>query len=509
MRRWKWLGVVAVITVLALTANVAQATPSWGLDNGSEFEIAPTDNGGTSYASIDAAVTAGIGVGRTTMQFQGTWSGINETIDLRNNNLTFQGAAGSSMAWASGTNAFGLQNNASFTAALKQMNVTTDAGAVTWTSTANGSHGSLTVEDCTIDAGSDAISLRDGFGGMSWIPVGADVTVRDSLIKSSGGSGILLRHNHNGAGKAYVSDSRVEAAVNGIKVYPGNVAGAVEYLVVERCEVVSNSDDPAGGATGVFSNNFQLNPGGLTIIDTLVAGFDRGVYASSSAGSWATTNGGYLVNNTVVDNQSTGIMAVSSKDAHRLNFLIINNIIAGSTTGMQLSETSYLSTLTVRGDNNAFFDNTTDTVAAANTSFLDNGRLDESGALAGYTVANTFIDPAGGNYRLAPGATALIDAGEQFSTGVLGGTSVFVDYNNNGTYEDGTDYIIDLGGGLPTVNTNLLLVDADYDLVVVRLQNGVIEIGAYEGAGAAAPVAEPGMLGLVGMALVALRRRRS
>jgi MYXO-CTERM domain-containing protein len=123
------------------------------------------------------------------------------------------------------------------------------------------------------------------------------------------------------------------------------------------------------------------------------------------------------------------------------------------------------------------------------------------------TVATAFGGGAGS--RLASAATALFDAGEQFTTTDLGGTAPYLELNNNGTYEDGTDYVINLGGGTANQSTLLLLVDAEFGAGVPRLQAGTVDIGAYEGAGAAGPIPEPAGLVLLALGLAGLTRRRS
>jgi len=513
------IGLVMLGFLFAIN-GAAQATSCYGFDEGTKYQIAPTDPGGwTSHASIDAAVTAGIGAGRSTMEFQGTWSGIDETIDLRNNNLTFQGSGGTSMTWANTANlhAFGRQDGATFTTTIKDLTITTQgsgARGVTWAVTTwnGGWDGTLTVSNCTFDTVGDTIYMRSETTGGSGLNVDVDCTVEDSVLRSSGGSAIYTRVG-NASGSVKVYDSHIEANVHG--VVASYVWGGGNTVVVEGSEIVSNNPSPAAGDTGVYCAGFMPSRP-LVVVDSLVAGFGMGIDGGNPAFTDNLYKSVLVANTTVIGTgSSTGIEVGLQPGNHnydKISGILVNNIVAGHDVGLfaNNSQSDLASSVAITGDNNALFDNTTDAATFGSPAGItDSGRLDEGGVLAGYTVANTFTDPGADNYRLVPGATALFDAGEQFTTGALGGTATYLDLNNNGSYDDGTDYVIDLGGGTPNAGTKLLLFDAEFAAAIARLQAGTVEIGAYEGAGGGAPVPEPSVLALSVLGLPLLRRRRS
>jgi hypothetical protein len=503
-----------LVAGLVMVSATAGATGVWGFDNGSEFLINPASQGGyTSYANIDTAVAAGVAATRTVMEFEGDWSAvsINETIDLRNNGLTFQGVSGgTSMSWASGTTAFGDQNGQNFTVTIKDLSVTTTgstARGVSWVSNWTNAAGTLTVEDCAFDTGGDAIAVGK-VTSSGYIDPAASVTVRDSSLKSSAGSGILVGGNDAGYARAFVYDSRIEAFATGVGIV-GSPVLCLSRVTVEGSEIISNNPSPSAGDTGIRADGFT--PGSpLVVVDSLVAGFDMGIDGGNPAFTDNLYRSVLLANNTVIGTgTSTGIEVGLQPGNHNyddISGILVNNIIAGHNVGLfaNRSEPGDPGTsVTVQGDNNAFFANTSDT-AVNSASISLNGTI-----TPGYTLAQAFVDPSADQYRLLAAAIALLDAGEQFTTASLGGTGTFLDINNNGTYEDGTDYVIDLGGGTATGSTRLALLDADYYGSVARLLAGTVDIGAYEGA-VTLPVAEPGagMLMLLGAAGL-IRKRRS
>jgi MYXO-CTERM domain-containing protein len=507
------------VVLMAMVAAPVQATGVWGFDNTTEFLINPATvnpGGYTSYANIDAAVAAGVAATRTVMEFEGDWSAvsINETIDLRNDGLTFQGASGgTSMTWSGSYTgaAFGDQNQANMTATIKDLTITTQGSGsrgVTWAATTwnTGVDATLAVSNCTFDTVGDTIYMRSETTGGDGMNVDVDCVVEDSVLRSSAGNGIYTRVG-KASGLVEVYDSRIEAYGHGVVasyVWAGGMG-----VTIDASEIVSSNPSPSAGDTGVYCAGFAPSRP-LLVVDSLVAGFDMGIDGGNPTFVDNLYRSVLLANNTIIGTgTSTGIEVGLQPGNHNyddISGILVNNIIAGHNVGLfaNRSEPDAGASVTVQGDNNAFFANTSDTVANG-ASISDSGRLTP----AGYTLANTFLNPSADQYRLLAAAIALFDAGEQFTTASLGGTSTFLDINNSGsTYEDGTDYVIDLGGGTATGSTKLALVDADYDAPAARLLDGTVDIGAYEGS-VTLPVAESAGLGLIGLALLGLKRRRS
>jgi len=522
----KYVTVWVSVVLLLACGSVADATPCYGNDSGALYEISPTDPGGwTSHASINAAVTAGSGLGRTTMEFQGAWTGVNETVTLHNG-LTYQGgAANTSMSWnATYTSpAFEATVNADWASTIQRLDITAAGRGVQWTTDGapnpgGGDYwdGQLTLKDSSINSGTTAIWLGDTSGNKYDVKdTGVKLEVSNSLIQAA--DGIFVRAKGSGRAITTLSNSRLE--VSGVGIRTDRIAaGGNDGLTVIASEIICTDETPDTGDKGIdHQGNTPGRP--LVVVGSLVKGFTRGIANEYPATTDGLSNAVLLANNTVVGTgSSTGIFLQlgvgQTNNYDKLTAKLANNILAGHDVGLRLNSAGDSgSSLLAYGDNNAFFENSTD-VQKTNSSFSDAGRLDDSGALAGYTLANTFCDPGDNDYVLLAevlgGGNLLLDVGKQYQTTVLGsGTQTWVDLNRNGSYQDGTDVVIDLGGGTPNAGTRVMLYDAEYGDMAPRLLDGVVDIGAYEGGDAGGPVPEPAGLTLVGLALLTVRRRRS
>lgn len=527
---------IAAVVALTLAAAPAMALPVWGLDNGTEFEISATNNGGTSYGSIDAALQAGTTAGsgtRTTALFTGTFTGVDESIVLYD--LTYQGAAGSSLTWAStaSLHAFVGTHDSSFTASISNMNVTTTgtgARGVSWTADGSPvSNTNLTVTGTTINAIGDGIRMwGDGNGGTG-PETNFNLTVQNSVVRSSTESGILAQafegYSASTSASIAVLNTRVEAYKHGVYLNDDSGAGGTEELrmTVIGSEIVSsNSDDPSTYRGVYATTNTISRP--LVVVDSLIAGFGTGILEDRFAGDQVGTPARYLLNNTIIgtdDGTSKGYyMVVGGISSHNWDneqqAMLVNNIFAGHDVAVAVSG-STTNGFVVRfiGDNNAYFDNDTDRELLAGSSNVTAHFGDANRIEPGYTLADAFVDPSNGtltarDYHLLATALALLDVGEQFGASALGGFIGFVDANNNGTYEDGTDYVIWMDGSAsPTGSTKTFLFDADTSNPTDRIAGAVVDIGAYE---YTEPVPEPATLAMMAMGGLAMatgvRRRR-
>ncbi|MCX7591343.1 MAG: hypothetical protein N2255_06910 [Kiritimatiellae bacterium] len=498
------LGVVIVASIMAAFPQVVQATVCYGYDATTKYQISPTDPGGwTPFANIDAAVAAGVAAGRSVIEFLGTWSGIDETIDLRNDGLIFQGATGCSMNWSASYSgaAFGDRDDATFSATIRNLTITTtysgnntQGRGVTWYHDvwATSQSGTLTVSNCVFTTTGDAIYVvANTGGGSAKCPV--TVKVFDSKIKSSAGSGVIAQGAQGWTSGAvallWVLNSRVEAYQHGVQLTPtsgGAGAPPTPDCRVEACEIFSNN--ALSGAYKGITITFNTTASPLRVMDTLVAGFGIGVSDENPAIDQAEAR--VLLNNTIVGTgSSTGLcIRLGAQGGHNWDGqtgMIVNNIFAGHDAGIAMGGTvNNTASITLYGDKNAYFANNVHRKTLTGNVLV--AYNDATRVEPGYTLAQAFVDPVNPvltkrKYRLLLSATALLDAGEQFTTGSLGGTTTFVDRNNNGTYEDGTDYVISLGGGTPTASTRLMLVDAETANPKPRLKDGNVDIGAYEG----------------------------
>ncbi|MDD4889354.1 MAG: PEP-CTERM sorting domain-containing protein [Phycisphaerae bacterium] len=514
----------AAAIAAALAAAPAKADLCWGYNTGSVFQVSSTNPGGwTSYASIDAAVTAAVGAGRSTVEFDGTWTGITETIKLRNSGLTFAGTTSTSMTWAANKDAFGGMNNSNFNATISGLSVTTSGTGrgVAWTDPGawNGVYTiSLTLSNSTFNSAADVISIARAAGtggGGCW--ESTTITANNSSITSTGGHGIVALGTGGGSlVSVRLSDTRLSTYRSGINAtgfYGPSTDAAPAAVTVTRSEIVSNNAAPAAGDSGIaVARNRDLAP--LVVTDTLIAGFGKGISAEAPAMFDGLGQGIALINNTIVGTGSSSGVVISFSPGYSNNYdsmsaMLVNNIIAGHTLGISVAETADIGgSIAVYGDKNAYFANTTNRTGSGTYAFSDANRIEP-----GYTLAQAFVNPTGGDYQLLATALALLDSGEQFTTSALGGTATFVDFNDNGTYQDGTDYVIDLGGGTPTASTKLFLVDADVSNPLDRLANGqsslTVDVGAYEYQVAPEP-ATMGFLAFGGLAMMGaiIRRRR-
>lgn len=492
------LFLVLVAGTYLLPATAARATAVYGKDDGSQFLIRPTsETGYTAYTSIDDAVAAGVTAGRTVMEFEGDWSGISidETINLRNDDLTFQGDV--SMTWASGVDAFGDRNGLDFQATINNLAVTTtgsSARGVEWYQNVHASRaGTLTLSNVTFTTTGDAVFMSGITPPGNGYACKGVCTVMDSSLTSSGGNGINVyigRHRYNGSdvnSSVTVDDSRVTANGNGIMLRTLEAA-QLNSLKVRRCEVISTATDSSGDLGINVHHNNEASP--LIVVDSLVQGFGIGILENNrhyyNDTDWHIAS--YWLNNTIVGTgDSTGIkISIGSAMGFKWDkqdSILMNNILAGHSAGLRVEEAADNFSIRIRGNNNAFFANTNDVSTSGSVTIGDSGRVTPA-----YAMADAFVDPdnatlASRDYRLVVDASALIDAGEQFQGDLFssGTTQTWVDFNYNSSYAAGTDYIIDLAGYTgDTSGHNLLLYDANVDGSSDRLYGDTVDIGAYE-----------------------------
>lgn len=482
-----------------LLPRAAQATACYGHDDGvSKYQVSPTDPGGwTLHASIEAAVVVATNTfARSVIEFQGTWTGIDETIKLRDVGLTFQGTNKTSMTWAVNTDAFGAWDNADFSTTIKSLNLTTSGSGrgVGWSGNSGGNKintNNLVLTDCQVTAQTNAIwvtTLSTSSGGNTRQCY--RTVVSNCSIVSTFGCGIsTLASAGSGGDVASTSNSlciygsRLQtygSAVNAAGIGISSAAAAYGALRVERSELVCSNSAPAPNVVGIDAYPYITRPG--VIVDTLIAGYGTGVRI---VGGDSSTPNVVLANNTIIGTgSSTGLVFKGIKTYYTEGPVLVNNIIAGHTTGVALATTSTAGNSYSKsyGTNNAYFANYTNHLAlplVANVAFLE-GCIEP-----GYTLPQAFSDPGNASftqrvYRLNASVSALINAGKQYTTTALGGTTTYVDINQNGTYQDATDYVIDLGGGTASSTTRLMVVDAQVSSPLPRLQGGTVDLGAYE-----------------------------
>ncbi len=492
---------------LLLLPLPARATPCYGFDDGAtKYQVAPTNPGGwTAHASIDAAVVAGTNAGRSVIEFQGTWTGIDETIKLRNSDLTFQGVNRNSLTWAANINAFGYGTNCSATISglsLKTSGAGCGVAAVN-SLTNTRIFDKLTVTNCTVSAETNAIWVgHNGVAAGMNTACGCDVTVTHSSIISSAARGIWCRVPGGGisisSNSVCVYDSRLQTYASGVEVDGTTAVGGGSRgsaaARIERSEIVCTKPwadlvaaNDAGLCTWAAADG-SFGTSVTYVASSLIAGFGTGVkIVPLKLGNGQIVT---LLNNTLVNNlRGVGlIMDSTSFNTTASRIVGVNNIFAGNESGLFFQHTNTVAGANIRfsGNKNAFFANATDiymnSVAGNSITTNDTGRI-----MPGYVSTGAFVDPANAtlasrNYRLLPSASALLDAGQQFTTTSLGGTATYLDSNTNGVYNDGGDYVVDLGGGAPSALTRLLLTDAQYSDPRARLKGSAIDIGAYEGA---------------------------
>jgi hypothetical protein len=477
-------GCVLLLAAL-LAPAVAQATACYGTDAGTKYQVSASNPGGwTSHASIEAAVVAATNAGRTVVEFQGTWTGVNETVKLRNSNLTFQGAASCTMAWAANTDAFGGMDNLNFSATLSGLGITVSGSgrAVGWASSSwNGVNTNyLVLTNCSIAAYTNAIHVAPGAGtGGGYQQQHYYITVRNCTLCSATGAGIASLASGNAAtNQVCVYDSRLQTWGSGVDASGSTLsssAAANSSVRIERSELVCSNAAPAATVVGVYANPATYRT--VEIVDSLIAGYGTGVRVQGGVPATPTV---VLANNTITGTgSSTGLVFSGTLNWSAEGPMLVNNIFAGHGAGISLASTPSGSSKSY-GTNNAFFANFTNGIADARAAFLDGGRI-----LPGYTLAQAFSDPGNAslaqrNYRLRSSAGALINAGRQYTTTSLGGTATYVDANANGTYQDSVDYLIDLGGAVPTATSRVMTVDAAVASPLPRLKGTTIDVGAYE-----------------------------
>jgi hypothetical protein len=486
----------AGIGIIILSQSAA-ATPVYGNAGGSTFLVNPANPGGyTAYASIEAAVVAATNAGRTVIEFEGDWSGvsIDETVKLRNAGLTFQGAPGVSMTWASGVTAFGGMNGQGFTATLSNLKLTTtgpSAPGVSWDMPNWGGVAALdlTLSNCTFDTTGDGVLITCSAGGGSTLDVPITMTALDSTIRSSGGSGLKLYEGGSlRSSTVTVARSRIEARDSGVRL-DCVWNSAANRMTIQSSEICANAASNAGAGI-LCVGNTDARP--LTIVSTLVAGFAIGV--SDELAGADITMARCLLNNTIIGTGgSTGLVVRLGVNIFQnwdtQSGVLVNNIFAGHAVGVWcLGNVLNGASMTIMGEKNAWFANATNRLSGPNVnvtvSFNDANRIEP----ADYTLDSTFenaLTPVltARNYRLKSSATRLKDAGKQFQSVVLGsGWQTWLDANGNGTYDTNVDCIVDLGGFTGDTSVHrLCLTDADRVHRQPRLKRGAIEIGAYEG----------------------------